>query len=146
MSPPIKLVIDSSVIVKWINRTNEESLAQADKIMEDAQKGGVVLLTSELAKYEVGNVLLFGKNLTVPEARISLASLYALPLHFIPQTEQLSAETYNIAKATETTFYDAAFIALAKEEKATLVTDNPKHQKKVKGVKVIPLKDYRVLS
>ena len=41
------------------------------------------------------------------------------------------------------TYYDASFIALAKQEDAILVTDNPKHQTKISGVKVVPLGEYK---
>ena len=140
---PNKLIIDSSVIVKWLNHTKEERLTQADKIIQDAEKDKVQLLTTELAKYETGNVFLFGKELTTSEAKTSLASLYTLPLRFIPQTEELAVESYRIAKNTQNTFYDASFVALAKQENATLVTDNPKHQAKIKGVKVVALEDYK---
>lgn len=39
--------------------------------------------------------------------------------------------------------YDASFAALAKRENAVLVTDNPKNQVKIKGVKVVPLEKYK---
>ena len=48
-----------------------------------------------------------------------------------------------IAESAGITYYDASFMALAKQEKATLVTDNPKHQRKIQGIKVIALKNYR---
>lgn len=138
-----KLIVDSSVIVKWLNRTNEDLLEQSDKIMENAQRGQFVLLTSELAKYEIGNTLLFSKKLSLAEAKTSLASLYLLPIQFIPESEDLAVETYRIAQSAAITYYDAAFMTLAKQEDAILITNNPKHQGKTKEVKVVPLKDYR---
>jgi predicted nucleic acid-binding protein len=138
-----KLVIDSSVVVKWLNHTNEERLNQADQIMRDVEAGRAELLTSELAKFEVGNVLLLSKKLTPAEMKISLATLYTLPLKFLPHTEKLFAETFTIADKTKTTFYDAAFMALARQKRAILVTDNPKHQRGTKDIRVIPLEKYK---
>ena len=138
-----KIIIDSSVIVKWLNQTNEERINEANKVIQDAQEGKIVLQTPELAKYEIGNVFLHSKKLTLSEAKISLASLYLLPLKFYNQTEDLAVETFKIAKEANITYCDASFIALAKQENATLVTDNPKHQGTVKEVKVIALKDYK---
>lgn len=140
---PAKLVVDSSVIIKWLNRTNEDLLDQSDKIMEDAQKGKIVLLVPELAKYEVGNTFLFSKKLSLPDAKTSFASLYLLPIKFVSESESLAIETYHIAHSADVTYYDASFAALAKQENAILVTDNPKHQAKIKEVQAIPLKDYR---
>lgn len=138
------LVVDSSVIVKWLHQKNEQNLAQANKIIEHSQSGNVKLLAPELAKYEVGNALLFSKKLTLDEASILFSSLYSLPIQFIAQSEETANETYKIAREGNITYYDASFVALAKKEKAILVTDNPKHQAKQLDVKVLPLKDYNV--
>lgn len=138
-----KLIIDSSVIVKWLNQTNEERLQEADRIISDARQGKITLETSELAKYELGNVFLLSKSLTIPEAKTTLSSFYTLPLKFHNQTKELALITFKIAKEANVTFYDASFLALAKQENAVLVTDNPKHQSKIKGVRVIALRDYK---
>ncbi len=137
-----KLVIDSSVIVKWLNQQNEERLAQADKILNDERKGEVVLFVPELAKYEIGNALLIRKQLSLTDADTTFNVLFALPLHFVYQSEELAHETYTIAQEVSITYYDASFIALAKQERAELVTDNPKHQAKTQVVKVILLGNY----
>ncbi len=52
-----KIVVDTSVIVKWLNKTNERNIESEDQIMESALKGEVELLAPELDKYELGNVL-----------------------------------------------------------------------------------------
>lgn len=138
-----KLVIDTSILVKWLNRTNEKDIDKADKIMELALTGKIKLIAPELAKYELGNVLLKGKRLTSKEACISLGTAYSLPINFITESLDLAKKTYDIAYNFEVTYYDASFMALAKEQEADLITDNPKHQKKkMKGLKVISLKDY----
>lgn len=135
------VVVDSSVTVKWLNQINEELLDQADKLLTDAQAGSVTLLAPELSKYEIGNALL-NKKLDLPQAYKSLGTVYQLPITFIPETEELANQTYQIAQQGSITYYDASFVALAKREKATLVTDNPKHQTKQVEVKVVSLKDY----
>lgn len=137
-----KVVIDTSIIVKWLNKNNEKNIDKADKIMEDALRGGVELLAPELAKYELGNVLLKGKQLVPREAYISLSTVYSLPINFITESEDLSKETYNLAFNLRITYYDATFISLAKQYNATLLTDNVKHQGKSAKIKVKSLQDY----
>jgi len=143
-----KIVTDSSVIVKWLNRDNESHLEEADLILQEVQSGKAALLTPELAKYEVGNALL-KKGLTQAQAFQSLGTIYSLPLQFVSETEELAAQTYQMAEEvrsesnTKFTYYDAAFTALAKQENAVLITDNPKHQTKIKNVKVLPLERYK---
>lgn len=140
------LVLDTSVIVKWLNRVSEQNLDNADKIMEDALSGKVELVAPELSKYEVGNVMLLGKKLTPREAAISLATLYSLPIAFVTESQELAKETFTIASSLGVTYYDAAFISLAKQYGVKLITDNVKHQGKAKDVEVIPLSNYPLKS
>lgn len=141
------IVTDSSVIVKWVNKDDESNLENADKLLHDVQTGKAALLAPELAKYEVGNALI-KKGLTTAQAFQSLGTVYSLPIRFIPENEDLALLTYEMAAKVQEigdskfTYYDAAFTALAKREQAILVTDNPKHQKKISGVKVVSLGDY----
>ena len=135
-------------MVKWINRQDEQHLDQADKLLSDAETQKVNLITPSLARYEVGNALL-KKDLNLPQAYDSFGTAYSLPVSFIPESENLAYDAYEMAKQIrvsgnkKVTYYDTAFTSLAKQENATLVTDNPKHQAKIKGVKVIALKDYK---
>ena len=139
---PKKTVVDTSVIVKWLNTDSEQHLDQADKVLKDARDGKIELLAPELAKYEVGNVLLFGKKLSKKQASTPLHWLFKLPIKFISESELSCNETFSIAEDVKITYYDASFIALAKEEDAVLITDNIKHQGKDSNIEVVSLKDY----
>jgi len=136
------LVVDSSVIIKWLNKKSEENLDKADQILEETRNGRIGLIAPELAKYEVGNVLLTAKKLTPQEAKISLGTAYSLPITFVSENENLSKQTFELASKYGLTYYDAVFISLAKQYDATLVTDNIKHQGKSSEVKTVSLKDY----
>lgn len=142
MTKKKSLVVDTSVMVKWINSQNEESLSQAYKILKDTEAGKIELLAPELAKYEIGNALVY-KGMPLPASKISLSTTYSLPITFIPLNQEMANETMEIATENKITYYDASFIDLAKEKKAILITANPKHQQPVKGVRVINIKDYR---
>jgi len=52
------IIVDSSVVVKWLSADNEEYLTQADKLLFEVEKEKVRLYAPELAKYEVTNALL----------------------------------------------------------------------------------------
>lgn len=136
------LVIDSSVVVKWLNQKDEDNLNEADKIFSDGRSGKVDLVLPELVKYEVGNALLF-KGIDLPEAKLSLSALYTIPISFFSMDFELAARTLEIALEAKITYYDATFVALVEKLDATLITDNPKHQAKIKGVKVQALRDYK---
>ena len=71
MSKKQPLVVDSSVIVKWVNTQKEDNINQANKVLEDAKTDGVELYTREVAKYEVRNALLVKKGLNLTQANVS---------------------------------------------------------------------------
>lgn len=135
------LVLDSSVMIKWVNGQNEDHLEKADQIRRDARLEKVEILAPELAKYEIGNALL-NKRMSLPETKLSQATIYSLPITFIPMSQENADETIEIATKNNITFYDATFISLAKEKDAILITANPKHQRPTNGIKVINLCDY----
>lgn len=136
------VVADSSVIVKWINTNDEKNLLAADRILKDARDHKIQLLAPELAKYEVGNTLLYSKRISPGEAQIPFHVLFVSPIQFVPQSEKLAKETFELASSLGITYYDASFLSLAKQYNAVLVTENIKHQGKKSDVKVVALKDY----
>lgn len=136
------LIIDTSVIIKWLNQDNENYTEKTDSILEEVREGKAELLIPELCKYEVGNVLLYGKKQNFQQANLSFKAFYSLPLTFITESEELSKQTYQLAYNYGITYYDAAFMSLAKMYDAILVTDNFKHQGKTKDITVISLEDY----
>lgn len=138
----MKVVADSSVIIKWLNTTDEENVEIANNLLNDALDNKIELLAPELAKYEIGNVLLKSKKLTPNEATIAFGTANALPISFITESEDLAKEAYSIAYNNDITYYDASFLALAKQYNATLVTANVKHQGKSSEIHVTSLKDY----
>lgn len=137
-----RLVVDTSVIIKWLSKDKEDHLDKADRILIDVQNRDAVIIAPELAKYEVGNVLLFSKKLSLEQAQVSLSQFFKIPLNFISDSEEFANQTYQIAKECEITYYDASFLSVAEQLGAALVSDNVKHHGRSKKVKVIPLKDY----
>ena len=136
-----QIVVDASVMVKWLRSEHEDLLMQAERLLRDFQEGKVELYAPELAKYEVGNVLV-KRKLTVDEARASLVAFYNIPTSFISETKELAQMTYKLASDLEISFYDGAYLALAQELGGMLVTENVKHLGRATKVKVISLAEY----
>ena len=135
-------VVDSSVIIKWLNHIDEDYIQQAQRLLDHIEAGDVIAIIPDLVKYEVGNALLVKKGLNLTQANVSLGTVYNLPLTFVPMTQNLAELTYKTGQELNITFYDASFVSIAEQLGAVLVTDNVKHQGKSTKVKVIPLKDY----
>lgn len=134
--------VDSSVIIKWLSEDNEKDLDYADKILKDAQNGNIILIAPELSKYEVGNVLLFSKKLSPEQAKVTITKFFNIPITFVTESLELAKETFSLAYDLGITYYDASFLALAKQYNATLITDNIKHQGRKPEINVLSLKDY----
>lgn len=143
MSATRLIAVDSSVGVKWINSQEEKHVNLANRILQHAQENKFTIIMPELSKYEIANALLY-KKLEFSLLQTSLEDFYHLPIRFIPENQRLAFQSVEIAVFYNITYYDASFLALAKEYKAKLITDNPKHQdKKISGLNVVSLKDYR---
>ena len=137
------VIVDSSVAVKWITADNEEHLEEADAILKNASQKKFTIAMPELAKYEIGNALLY-KKLALPLLQTLVDSFYHLPIQFIAEDIHTAQQTAELAHDYKITYYDASFLSLALTLKGPLITDNPKHQKKkVSGLTAISLKDYR---
>lgn len=136
-----RIVVDASVMVKWIRSEREKFLDQADKLLKNFQEDNIELYAPELAKYEVGNVLV-KRKLTLDEVKTSLAAFYSIPISFIPETKELAEQAYKFADKLNITYYDGAYLSLAEELDSALVTENVKHLGKTTKVKVIPLSKY----
>jgi len=138
----IKIVVDSSVVIKWLNQHNENLIEQADGLLLNAMEQKIELIAPELVKYEIGNVLLTSKQLSISEASEAIEFFFSIPINFVIETQELAESTYKIGQELKITYYDASFLSVAEQLGATLVTDNVKHHGKSTKVKVIPLKDY----
>lgn len=136
-----KVVVDSSVIVKWLNSDREEYLEEANKLLKMACEEKVLILAPELARYEVSNALMH-KNMDVNQLMVSVSTIFGLPIRFVSFSDEQSQLSAKVAVESGMTFYDATFVALAMDQKAVLITENAKHQAKCKEVKVLSLKDW----
>jgi len=136
-----KVVVDTSVMVKWVNSADEKYLDKADKLRMEVKSGKVKLFAPELAKYELGNVLI-NKKLDLPMVCESLSTIFASPVKFMVLDENMADKSMEIAMKAGITFYDAVFLGLAERLRAIVITDNIKDMGKYRGVRVIDLKNY----
>jgi predicted nucleic acid-binding protein len=137
-----RIVVDSSVVIKFLNQHHEENIKQADKLLGEILGGEAELFAPELVKYEIGNLLVINKKLTQSESKIVLAALYSLPIEFVSQTSELSIDSHAIASEFGLNFNESVFLALAEWKDAIYITDIESRKVKPQGVKLVQLKDY----
>lgn len=132
-----KYVLDTSVVVKWFSE--EKGTDKAEELLKALEKKEIEIYLPGLVRYELANAFLKGKKLSYRQAELALEIFYNLPLIFIEDSLDLVKLSYKLAEKLNISYYDACFLGLAKNQKATLITANPRHQQKLKGIKIISL-------
>ncbi|MFH1281972.1 MAG: type II toxin-antitoxin system VapC family toxin, partial [Candidatus Omnitrophota bacterium] len=107
------MVVDASVILKWFIK--EVDSDKAGKIKKDHINGFSVITLPDIALYEIGNALGYKAEFSTAEVNLSLNEIYELNMDIITPTFQIISPVTEIARHYDITFYDAFYIALAKE-------------------------------
>jgi predicted nucleic acid-binding protein len=120
------LVVDSSVVAKWI--LPEADSAQAQRLITQAAAPGQRLIVLDLVFPEVANAIWKRHRqrlITLAEASDFLGALARLPVHVEPAARLLDS-ALQIAVKYDRAVYDALFVALAKDRGVRGVTaDEP---------------------
>jgi predicted nucleic acid-binding protein len=121
MSGPQGLVLDTSVIIKWYRQG--EVLADQALILRDAYlRGQIPVTVPDLVAYELANVLRFKTDLSAEQVCAGVQSLFDLDLEWVAPSAEAIGRAVEIARAHDTTVYDAVFVALAESLGTTLIT------------------------
>ncbi len=136
------LVLDTSVIAKWYRREEDEpDAALARGILQSYVMGMVSLSVPPLAVFELGNTLLMAEGIP-PEVRTAyLEDFFRLGLEIADFDETLATEALSIAATDELTYYDAAFVALARSTDSEFITADRKLARKTSYPKCRLLSD-----
>jgi excisionase family DNA binding protein len=121
-----KLVVDSSVAVKWF--IPEPYSAQARHILDGYHDGTLSFLAPDLLNAEFGNILWKKhafQGLGADDARDILTAFRALQFTFVP-TESLLRDAFRISLSHRRTVYDSLYVALSVREGCQLVTADEK--------------------
>lgn len=118
------VVIDSSLVTKWIINESDSDVAVA--LLKTWQRNKMVLLAPDLLIYEISNVIhqnVRRDKLTIDRARKSLVELFALDIVFISSQLLLATQSLELAqKCGLPATYDAYYLALAEREQCELWT------------------------
>jgi predicted nucleic acid-binding protein len=120
------LVVDSSVVAKWI--LPEADSAKAQQLIVQTAASGERLIVLDLVFPEVANAIWKRhrqKVIKLSEARDLLEALVRSPIAVEPAVSLL-ASAFEIAAKYERAIYDALFVALAEQQGLTGITaDEP---------------------
>ena len=130
MQVVVKAVVDASVVAKWF--INEPDSHHALILHDQHIRGKIELHAPVLMIYEVLNTLLYSKVFSSIElGQLAKALLnYRVVLHSL--SENLVKNVTQLAHSTNTTIYDAAYVALAEEIGCKFYTADVKLIQKIK--------------
>lgn len=118
------VVLDASVLLKWF--IEEPGSDAALDLKRRHLEEGLAIVIPDLALYEIPNVLRFKRGVPEGEVKAVMRAFWTLELEVVAPTEPLLDEAIDLSFATGLSLYDCAYVALAKELNATLVTaDEP---------------------
>lgn len=121
-----KLVVDSSVAVKWF--VSEPYSTEAQRIPDAYQNGTIAFLAPDPINAEFGNIVwkkhIF-QGMAVSDARDVVDKFRRLEFNLTP-TADLLLDAYKIAVANRRTVYDALYLALSVRENCQCVTADEK--------------------
>ena len=140
-----KIVVDSSVIVKWA--IPEDFSENAVKILRDMGLGVVSLYAPTLALSEVSNVLwkyVLKGFLTSDQAKKAIDLISSIDVSYVKENWRQLEDALAIALDESISVYDALYVVLAKELNAELVTADEKlYQYAKKRVNAFFISSYR---
>jgi len=136
-------VVDASVILKWILGDERESdQGKAMQLLHTWVEGNVTISAPALWQFEVGNVMC---RVIPEEAPEKMNLIVDLNIRSIALTDQICRLCFNWMKTKGVTFYDAAYLAVAYDIQAMLVTADERFVKKIgKGDHLCLLKSIDV--
>lgn len=114
------LVVDASVVVKWF--IDEQDSAPARVLMQDFAARDVELHSPAILPFEVLNALRFHPGCTEEFLLSVQTALERFALREHPFRGEYCRRALHIASRDELAVYDAAYLALARELGAKLVT------------------------
>jgi predicted nucleic acid-binding protein len=117
-----KIVVDTSVLIRWFKTRGEEFVKEAERLLEEIDHRHIEVHVPALLLYEVGNILLLKTHLGLAGLEVAVERLEALPFVVAPPATPLLKRAHRLGREYSLTFYDASFLALAVELDCPFVT------------------------
>jgi predicted nucleic acid-binding protein len=141
----VKYIVDASVVAKWV-LPGEPYQVNAVKLKSDYVSGLVELSSPFLASVEVANAFRRAVRLgrlSEADAEEALVALGDLGVELHPLGWSRMARVLGVASELGLSVYDASYVSVAGEVKATLITsDDALYERAGKRCSVQHLRDY----
>ena len=131
------IVLDASVILKWIFGEEGEEISK--QYRDRHVSGEEIIAVHDLFFYEIANVLATKTRLKTKDAIMAFRMLWDFDLEIFNLGGKKFIMGIAMSKRYGITFYDAAYICLARRLKCHYVTADRKLYEKVRELKEVKL-------
>jgi len=126
-----KILIDTSVVIKWYKTVGEERVIEARKYLKEYINNELKICVSQLTILELLNQAVSDVHFSQEQWRKIIDDFFQLSLEILYFDKELATKIYEIGKRYRLTAYDASYIALAQSLKTDFITADKKLVKKV---------------
>lgn len=137
------MILDSSVVFKWIRDSNEAQRENALEILRRNRENKISITVPDFLYIELANVLVTKMSLSPAELRLALDGLFSIDLAIYQATKGDLQEAAITAQKYKTSVYDMLYAVLAKKLNTILVTADEKFVKATKFPHVKLLTDIK---
>lgn len=126
------VVVDSSVVAKWLLEENESNREIALNILKLFLAGEEKLVAPDIILYELGNILSYKATLDLKEIKKAWKIFLSYKLAILKPDEKLMEQAIELSKKYNVTVYDSYYAVLAKQKRCKFITADEKFVKAVK--------------
>ena len=135
------IVIDSSVIFKWFDATEDFHLQAKTHLRQHLSRENEILIP-DLLLYEITNAWVTKTQLDEKDIKGNLARMEKYSLKITPINFELLKKAAWLSKKYQVSVYDAIYAVVAEEKKCDLITADDRFANKVNLPFVKKLADY----
>lgn len=120
------MVLDTSVIVKWIETSSEPDAKKALVFYEKFRHGEIEIAIPDLALFELANYASRQDINSFQNCQKLIELIFLSDIQIIPPDHKMIQDAAIMAKKLKITAYDAIFLILAKNLNSKVVTADKK--------------------
>ncbi len=127
MSKKKKIILDTSVIVKWF--VNEAESEKANELLQEVRIGSFSLVIPDIVLVEIVNALRFTQAVDEKQCQSHIQNLLNLKSEIFFTTEVIG-RIVSLVYRSGLASYDALYVAAAEDLDILLITADYKHHRK----------------
>lgn len=104
----------------------EQATKKARDLLLSIHNGNYAAYAPEIQKYELGNVIHKGKQVSQDKITEYIEFIESFPITYIPENSEIMSITHEMCYKYNISYYDASYISVATALKGTCITADKK--------------------